>query len=96
MKVKKVVVFIVTIAMMLFLVSSETYAIRAPLSSKYLLLVAIMRLIIFVILFTYIISTIIYWAKSKKSKSEKLKRVIVWLVMVIVVCLILKYGINFI
>lgn len=93
MKVKKVVVFIVTTAIMLFLIS---YAIRAPLSSKYLLLVAIMRLIIFVILFTYIISTIIYWAKSKKSKSEKLKRVIIWLVMVIVVCLILKYGINFI
>lgn len=96
MKVKKVVLFIVTIAIMLFLNSSDVYANMAPISTRYALPVAIMRLSIFVILFIYIISSIIYLAKSKKSKTEKLKRLIIWLVIVIVVCLILKYGADFI
>lgn len=92
MKVKKVVLFIVTIAIMLFLNSSDVYANMAPISTRYALPVAIM----IVILFIYIISSIIYLAKSKKSKTEKLKRLIIWLVIVIVVCLILKYGADFI
>ena len=96
MKVKKVVLFIVTIAIMLFLNFSDVYANMAPLSVKYTLPAAIMRLSIFVILFIYIISSIIYFAKSKKSKTEKLKRLIIWLVIVIVICLILKYGAEFI
>lgn len=94
MKVKKVVLFIVTIAIMLVLNSSYVYASVAPL--KNILPAAIMRLSIFVILFIYIISSIIYFAKSKKSKNEKLKRLIIWLVIVIVICLILKYGADFI
>lgn len=96
MKVKKVVLFIVTVAIMLFLNSSNVYANMAPLATKYTLTAAIMRLSIFVILVIYIISCIIYLAKSKKLKSEKLKRLIIWLVIVIVVCLIFWYGSDFI
>lgn len=96
MKLKKVVLFIVTIAIMLFLNSSDVYANMSPLSPKYLMPAFIMLLSIFVILFIYIISSIIYLAKSKKQKNEKLKRLIIWLVIVIVVCLILKCGADFI
>lgn len=96
MKVKKVVLFIVTVAIILFLNSSNVYANMAPLPTKYILTASIMHLSIFVILAIYIISCIIYLAKSKKLKSEKLKRLIIWLVIVIVVCLTLKYGSDFI
>lgn len=96
MKVKKLVLFIVTIAIMLFLNSSDVYANMAPLSIKYALPAAIMRLSVFVILFIYIISCIIYLAKSKKSKTEKFKRLTIWLVIVAIVCLILWYGAGFI
>lgn len=96
MKVKKIILFIVTVAISLFLNSSNIYANMAPISGKYLLSAAIMRLSVFVIVLIYIISCIIYLIKSNKSKVEKFKRLILWLVIVIAVCLILWYGAEFI
>ena len=96
MKVKKVILSIVTVAIMLFLNCSNVYANMAPIATKYTLSAGIMKLSVFIILFIYVISCILYLAKSKKLKSEKLKKLIIWLVIVISVCLILWCGADFI
>lgn len=92
MKIKKIVLFIVTVVIMLFLNSSIVYALVAPVET--LIVVAIMRLIVFIIFLVYIISCAIYLAKSKKEKEEKLKKIKIWLIIVVVLCLVLWYCAN--
>lgn len=96
MKIKKVLLFIVTFFMLLSLMPSLAYANMAPIASKYLISAAIMRISVFAILLIYILSSIIYLVKSNKSKNEKIKKLVLWLIIIAIICLILWYGADFI
>ena len=93
MKNKKVLLFIVTIFMLLSLMPSLAYAYMAPIASKYLIIAGIMSLSVFVILLIYILSSIIYLVKSRNAKINKL---VLWLIITAIICMILWYGSDFI
>lgn len=96
MKIKKVLLYIVIVSMLLSLMPSFAYANMAPIASKYLISAAIMRISVFAILLIYILSSIIYLVKSNKSKNEKIKKLVLWLIIIAIICLILWYGADFI
>ena len=96
MKIKKIVLFASAVAMILALTFSTVYANMAPIPRKYLTLASIMRLISLVILLTYIVSSICYLVTSKKSKNEKIKKLVLWLVIIIIIRFILCYGADFV
>lgn len=96
MKIKKILLFIVTVFMLLSLMPSLAYANILPIASKYLISAAIMKISVFAILLIYILSSIIYLVKSNKSKNEKIKKLVLWLIIIAIICLILWYGADFI
>ena len=96
MKIKNILLLILNAAIILALMPSIAYANLAPIPSKYLITASIMRLSIFAILLIYILSSIIYLVKSNKSKNEKNKKLVLWLIIIVIVCLILWYGADFI
>ena len=98
MKVKKVVLFIVTIAITLFLnFVNVLAAYRAPvLVAKYnsmsLIISIIMKLSTCIILISYLVLIIIYMIKSKEGKIKKIKKMIKWFMIVVIISLILWFG----
>ena len=68
----------------------------APIPSKYRTMASMIKLGILPVLFVYIIASIIYLIKSKKSKKEKIIRLWIWLIIVVVICLILWYGSGYV
>lgn len=102
MKVKKIVLFIVTIAIMLFLNFTIVLAFNMPDSNVPLRMIhldhiafkisGIMRLSTCIILISYLVFVIIYTIKSKEDKIKKIKKLIKWFIIVVIISLILWFG----
>lgn len=97
MKTKKVILFIVFVAIMLILNSTSVLAFRAPIATEIynrtsLIISIIMKLIIFIVFISYVVFFIISMIKSKKDKNEKIKKLIKWLIIAVIIILILWFS----
>lgn len=94
MKIKKVLLTILSIAIMLILNTTKTYAIvaREVYNEVNVVISTIMRLAIPILVIAYIIFAIIYSIKSKKDKKDKRKTLIIWVIISIIVIIVLYFG----
>lgn len=96
MKIKKVVLFIATVAIILILNSTNVFAI-APMkievyNNTSLIISFIMKLMIFIVFIAYVVFFIVYMIKSKKEEKEKIKKLIKWAIITLIIILILWFG----
>jgi len=96
MKIKKVILFMVFVAIILILNSTNVFAI-APIKTEVynrssLIISLIMKLIIFIVFISYVVFSIVYMIKAKKDKSEKIKKIITWLIITLIIILGLWFG----
>jgi len=77
----------ISFIMMLLLNFSNSYAMMVTM--YFPLIAKIMILSIFVILFIYVVSGIIYLFKSKRSKIAKINILVLWLIPVAIICYVL-------
>lgn len=96
MKKRKLFLLIIIVAILFMAVPSFTYALVATIPNKYYVIEDIMKSCSLGVLLIYIIASIIYLVKSKKSKKEKSIRLMIWLVVIIIICLTLWYGADYI
>ena len=96
MKIKKLAISILIIAMIAILNSVNIFAIapikREVYNTTSLIISFIMKGLMAFGIILYIVSSIIYIIKSKTDKNEKIKKIIKWLAILVVVSLVLWFG----
>lgn len=97
MKIKKLAISILIIVMIVILNSANIFAIvptirKEVYNTTSLIISYIVKGLMAFGIILYIISAIIYIIKSKTDKNEKIKKLIKWLVILIIVSLALWFG----
>ena len=97
---KKVIVSIAIIVVLLIISTIDVFGIRAPsLDIKEIIyneisyiISIVMKIVAFLLMISYIVFAIVYMNKSKKTKSEIIKKIIMLLIVTIIVSLGLFFG----
>lgn len=93
---KKVIVSIAIIVMLLIISTIDVFGITAPIKVIYneisYIISIVMKIIMALLLISYIVFAIIYMNKSKKTKSEKIKKLVILLIITIIISLGLWFG----
>ena len=89
MNFKKILFFILSLSAIIISISSNVYAVMTP--GYIRLAIRLLRISVYLVLSIFLLFCIIYFIKSNQPKSKKIKTILIWLLIVILVCFLLRY-----